>query len=119
MGTNQVNFSLASFLKAGEHASISLGLQGGLVQKTVDYSKFVFSNQYNGSIYDPNLANGEHYGAQSFSYPDFAAGLNYHYSKEESAIGENNTLKADGGFAMYHINKPKQKFLSTSKQSDQ
>ena len=31
MGTNQVNFSLASFLKAGEHASIALGLQGALV----------------------------------------------------------------------------------------
>ena len=111
MGTNQVNFSLASFIKSGEHGSFALGLQGGLVQKTVDYSKFVFSNQYNGTGYDPNLATGEHYGAQSFSYPDFAAGLNWHYSKEESSIGENNTLKGNIGFSMYHINKPKQKFL--------
>ena len=111
MGTNQVNFSLASFIKTGAASSLSLGMQAGLVQKTVDYSKFVFSNQYNGTGYDPNQPNGEHYGAQSFSYPDFAAGLNWHYAREESSIGENDQIKADIGFAMFHINKPKQKFL--------
>ncbi|MGZ4033523.1 MAG: PorP/SprF family type IX secretion system membrane protein [Bacteroidia bacterium] len=111
MGTNQVNLSLASFVKTGENSSLSLGLQGSLVQKSVDFTKFIFSNQYNGTGYDPNLANGEHYGTQSFSYPDFAAGLNWHYSKDEKSIGENNQLKGDVGFSMYHINKPKQKFL--------
>jgi type IX secretion system PorP/SprF family membrane protein len=112
MGTNQVNLSFATFIKAGEYSSVSLGLQAGVVQKTVDYSKFVFSNQYNGSNgYDQTIANGEQYGAQSFIYPDFAAGLLWNYSREEKSIGENNQLKADFGFAMFHINQPKQKFL--------
>ncbi len=112
MGTNQASLSLASFIKAGEYSLISLGLQGGIVQKTVDYSKFVFSNQYNGTTgYDPNIINGEHYGSQSFVYPDFAAGLLWNYSQEEKSIGENNQIKADFGFGIFHINKPKQKFL--------
>lgn len=111
MGTNQVNLSLASFIKTGENSAVSLGLQGSLVQKSVDYAKFIFSNQYNGIGYDPTVPNGEHYGAQTFSYADFAAGLNWHYSKEERSIGENDQLKGDAGFSMYHINKPTQKFL--------
>ena len=111
MGTNQLNISIATFIKASEFSAISVGLQGGMVQKTVDYSKFIFSNQYNGTIYDPNQANGEKFGAQSFIYPDFAAGLNWHYAREERAIGDNDQIKADFGASMYHINKPKQKFL--------
>ena len=78
MGTNQANLSFATFIKTGESSSISLGLQGGVVQKTVDYSKFIFSNQYNGTTgYDQTIANGEQFGTQSFVYPDFAAGGRY------------------------------------------
>lgn len=112
MGTNQANLSFATFIKTGENSSVSVGLQGGVVQKTVDYSKFIFSNQYNGSTgYDQTLASGEQFGQQSFVYPDFAAGALWNYAKEERSIGENNQLRADFGGAIFHINKPKQKFL--------
>lgn len=113
MGTNLFNLSFATFIKAGQHSSFSLGLQGGAVQKTIDFSKLIFSNQYNGTTgYDQTIANGEQYGSKSFVYGDFAAGLLWNYAKEESSIGENNHIKADFGFGMFHINRPKQKFLS-------
>jgi type IX secretion system PorP/SprF family membrane protein len=111
LGTNQVYLSLATFVKTGTNSSISLGLQGGVVQRTIDYTQLIFSNQYNGTTYDPTIYNGEKYGSQSFVYPDFSAGVLWHYSKDESSIGENNTTKADVGFSVYHVNKPKQKFL--------
>lgn len=112
MGTNLVNLSLAAFIKAGDHSSFSLGLQGGAVQKTIDYSKLIFSNQYNGTTgYDQTIANGEQYGSKSFVYADFAGGLLWNYSREESSIGENNQMKADFGVGVFHINRPKQKFL--------
>lgn len=112
MGTNRVDLSLASFIKVGEGSSLSVGLQGGVVQKTVDYSKFIFSNQYTGSGYSQDIPSNELYGSKSFIYPDFAAGVLYNFSRDESSIGENNMLKADFGFAFTHINKPKQDFLS-------
>lgn len=112
MGTNQANLSFATFIKTGENSAVSLGLQAGVVQKTVDYSKFIFSNQYNGTTgYDQTIVNGEQFGTQSFVYPDFAAGVLWNYGREERSIGENNQIKADFGFGMFHINKPKQKFL--------
>jgi type IX secretion system PorP/SprF family membrane protein len=114
MGTNQVNLSLATFVKTGSNSSIALGLQGSAVQKTVDYSKFIFSNQYNGTTYDQTIANNEKFGTQSFTYADFAGGLLWNYGREESSIGENNQIKANVGVGMYHINKPKQKFLAST-----
>lgn len=111
MGTNSTQVSLATFIKGGEHSSFSLGLQAGVVQKTVDYNKLIFSNQYNGTQYDPTVNSNEPYGSQSFVYPDFAGGLLWNYSKEESSIGENNHMKADFGVGIFHINRPKQKFL--------
>ncbi|CAN5332937.1 hypothetical protein BH10BAC1_BH10BAC1_07230 [soil metagenome] len=112
MGTNQANLSFATFIKTGEYHALSVGLQAGVVQKTVDYSKFIFSNQYNGSTgYDQTIANGEQFGTQSFVYPDFAGGVLWTYAREERSIGENNQIRGDFGFGMFHINKPKQKFL--------
>lgn len=112
MGTNIVNLSLATFIKTGEFSSLSVGLQGGMIQKSVDYNKFVFSNQYNGTGYDKTPAAGEDYGTHTFITPDVSAGVLWRYEKEEEVIGENNHLSADVGFAMYHINKPTQRFIA-------
>lgn len=111
MATNYGTLSLATFIKTGALSSLSFGLQGGIIQKSVNYSKFIFSNQYDGSTYDTNLPSGEPTGTKSFVSPDVSAGLLWFYGKEEESIGENNHLYADVGFSMMHINKPKQRFL--------
>ncbi len=114
MGTNQVLLSLASFIKTGTNSTLSLGLQGGVVQKSVNFSKFIFSNQYNGSTYDPNISNQEMEGSRSKIYADVSAGLLWNYVKEESAIGLNDQLSGNAGVAMFHINKPNDNFLGSS-----
>lgn len=111
MSTNYGTVSLATFIKTGANSSISLGLQGGIIQKSVNYSKFIFSNQYDGTTYDTNLPSGEPTGTRSFVSPDINAGLLWYYGREETSIGENNHIYGDVGFSMIHINKPKQKFL--------
>lgn len=114
MGTTNVNLSLATFVPTSKFSSLSLGLQASIVQKTIDFTKLTFSNQYNGGNYDPNINNGENYAAQNFIYPDFAGGINWSYGYNEKSIGANNERRANVGVAMYHINKPKQKFLETT-----
>lgn len=115
MGTNMVNLSLATFIKTSDISTLSVGLQGGVIQKSVNFEKFIFSNQYNGTNgYDPNISNQETEGTRSFLSADFAGGLLWHISHEESAIGENNQLDGDIGAAVFHVNKPKQKFLTST-----
>lgn len=114
MGTSQVNLSLASFIPLNVKNSLSVGLQASVVQRTVDFSKLIFPDQYNGTSYDPTINNGENVGSQNFIYPDFAGGVNWSYGFSEKRMAANNAFKANVGVSMYHINEPKQKFLSGS-----
>lgn len=114
LGTNLVNLSLASFIKTGESSMLSLGLQGSVIQRSVDFNKFVFSNQYNGTTYDRTPAPGEDYSSHNFITPDVAAGVLWRYDREEETIGDNDQLSADLGFSMFHIIKPTQRFLVSS-----
>jgi type IX secretion system PorP/SprF family membrane protein len=114
MGISNVNLSLATYIKTGRQSTLSLGLQGTVVQKTVNFSKFVFSNQYNGTMYDPTMNSMEDPSTGSFVYMDFSSGLLYNYIKEESTTGENDFLRFDVGAALFHFNSPKQDFLSNS-----
>lgn len=112
MGTLQSNLSLAMFFPLNKFSSLSFGLQGNFTQLKIDNSKFIYPSQYNGTAYDPNLANGEIYSQQSFTYPSFAAGALWSYGQNEKSIAANNQVKALIGFSTYHINQPIQKFVS-------
>ena len=115
MGITQVNLSLATFVPMNQNSFLSLGLQGSLVQRKIDFSKLVFSNQYNGSGYDASLLSGENASAQTFIYPDLGAGLNWTYSTNDKMIASNNQRKANIGMSVYHITQPKQSYLVGSK----
>jgi len=111
MSTNQLNASLASFVSLNSNNKLSLGVQGSLVQRKVDFSKLIFSNQYNGSGYDAGMNSGEHIASQVFVYPDLAAGLNWSFTTKDNLVGINKQKKANVGVAVYHINKPGQSYL--------
>ncbi len=114
MGSTQLSLSLASFVKIGLNSSISVGLQGSVVQRSLDFTKLVFSNQYNGTGYDASLMSGENKGMQSFIYPDFAGGICWNFATQDKMISSNKQKKISIGASLYHINQPKQLFLAGS-----
>lgn len=114
MGTTQLNLSLASFIKITANSNLSVGLQGSMVQRTLDFTKLVFPNQYNGGGYDHSIANYETSTNNNFIYPDFAAGLCWHFNTQNSRIASNSQRKANMGISLYHINQPKQSYLTGS-----
>lgn len=114
MGSSQVNLSLATFIPLSKFSSLSVGLQGSIVQRKVDFDKLIFPDQYNGTTYDPTLPQGENYNSNNFIYPDFAGGIAWSYGYNEKAIGANNDFRANIGASVYHFSQPKQKFLSAT-----
>jgi type IX secretion system PorP/SprF family membrane protein len=92
--------------KAGKHF-IGLGLQGGYVQKSLQYNLLSFPSQYNGTDFDLTLPNNEDFNANRTSYIDFNAGLLWH-----SQFGER--IGAFAGFTYSHINRPKETFLGSN-----
>ncbi len=117
MGTSQVNLSLASFVPINQQNLLSVGLQGSVVQRTIDFSKLIFPDQYNGYTYDPTIGNGENVGSQNSTFADFAGGANWSYGFSEKAIAANNSFKANVGFSVFHINEPKLKYLTGSNET--
>jgi type IX secretion system PorP/SprF family membrane protein len=114
MGLTQVNLSLSSQVRLDENMSVAAGLQGSFAQRSVDYSRFIWPDQYNGSVYDQNINPNENFSGKNFTYGDFAAGILWTYGRGEMYMTANDEIKANAGLAVYHIVQPKEKFLGGS-----
>lgn len=85
--------------------TLSIGLQGSLVQKSIQRDKLVFEDEYDprnqtfmvGTTKD-NLNN------RDMTYPDFALGIMYN-----GRVSEHATIF--GGASMYHLTRPVETFL--------
>lgn len=117
MRTSQANLSLASFIPSGRKSFFSLGLQASIVQKRLNSSKLVFSNQYNGSGYDANMVSGEDFHATNYTHADLAVGILWLYGQADQRILGVRELKAKIGGSVYHLNKPQQGFIAQGKAS--
>lgn len=88
--------------------TLSLGVQGYLVQKSIDVTKLKFEDQF-----DPSTGGGlpynssEMFNNQDLTYPDFNAGIMY-----SGRVGDYATAYA--GASYYHITQPVETFLQTT-----
>ena len=87
---------------AGTGHLVSAGIQGSFSNRSADYSRLLFSSQWTGTAFDPNLLTGEQNGA-NFQYADVAGGLFYTFRRREE-------LKIQAGVSGFHLNKPTMKF---------
>lgn len=78
---------------------IGVGFQGTLATKKVDYSRFVFSQQFTPFGFDPTLPNGEPIAGFALNYFDLGAGILY------SGMNADEQQWYIGG-SYYHINRP-------------
>lgn len=86
--------------------TLSFGVQGTLVQKTIEQTKLIFEDQI-----DPNTGTvipntKENFPNKDLTYPDFAAGLIY-----SGRLTEHASLF--GGVSIYHITQPVETFLNS------
>lgn len=110
MSTTQVNLSIASSRAITASTSISVGLQGGAGQKSVNMNGLTWDSQYDqGQGKWIDQPSGEPTAA-NFNFGDFAGGINFHYGSSASTLSSKNSIKFDAGAAMFHINKPNQSY---------
>lgn len=106
--TNYIGIS-GAFHKAldkNQNQYLSLGFQGGVGQRNVNYDNFNFNDQFDGSSnYD--LPTEEILPVNNFSYSDLAVGLNYAYAPA-GAFG------VYLGGSIYHILEPEVSFYTES-----
>ena len=103
MGSGAYHFDLTG----NKTNFLSLGIQAGVVQKSVDFTKFYFDSQWNDAGFDTGLPSGENYKAQTFSYPDVQAGISYSYTGSEK-------FSWYAGFSIYHLLRPQESFYTNT-----
>jgi type IX secretion system PorP/SprF family membrane protein len=79
---------------------LSLGFMGGWVQRRIDRSKITTNSQYDGTGFNPGLADGETFPKSSYSYLDGSVGMSFN-----SQLGENVDNNIYLGLAYHHFNK--------------
>ena len=104
-----LNFSYNVLLAEGdaEHR-IGIGIGGIYGNKTVDFSRLYFAEQFIGTGFDQNLPTGESSLSEMKPYLSSTAGVLYSISSTYSNF--------DIGAAAFHLNKPKQTFLEDKNQ---
>lgn len=85
--------------------TISLGVQGVLVQKSVDFNSLKFEDQFDASTGMAINPTGEIFPNKDLNYPDFNAGLMY-----SGRVSQHATAYIGG--SVYHLTEPSETFLS-------
>jgi type IX secretion system PorP/SprF family membrane protein len=108
-GTTQANISL-SYIRSINKVNnqfVSLGIQTGAAQRTIDYSKLIFDNQWDGTSFDPAISNNEQFAKENFIFFDLSAGAYWYYMPHKN-------INFNGGISLFHINEPKQSLLGNN-----
>lgn len=97
--------------KSNNH--IALGVQAGVINKSVNMSNIYFENQYNtqnGGGFNSATPNSELFNNTSIILPEINLGILYYYSNTQSRI--NPFL----GFSVFHLTQPKETFFNIDNQ---
>jgi len=78
---------------------LSVGIQPGIAQRSLDITKLRFDSQFDGYVFDPNLPTNEIVDNQTFMFGDIGAGIHY-------INFFNLNTYAGGGFFVSHLNRP-------------
>jgi type IX secretion system PorP/SprF family membrane protein len=110
--TTQIGVALAyhKSLDVNNSQYLSLGVQGAMVQRNVNYLSLNFHDEFDG-VTGYTLGSGEEFPTNNFSFPDLNIGLNY-----TSKISRKSSLYA--GVAYHHVLRPDVAFYSGTGQGD-
>ena len=99
-------------LPIAKNHTISAGIHAAFTNRSADFSRVSFMNQWNGSEFDNSIDPGESNGISSFSHLDAGVGIAYGFNKENEITLSSNEMSFQGGVSVQHLNKPKLRYNS-------
>ncbi len=107
LSTTRAFGSVAWHQMLGYNSLLSAGFNIGYVQKSIDFTKLTFDNQWNGKFFDITAPPNESFITNQVGYFDLQAGLNY-------ALFASDNAYFNAGISMAHLNRPSESFFSDS-----
>lgn len=116
MQTTLADLAVSYHIKINKQSYISAGLQGGIIQRSIDPAGLEFDSQFDGSGHNPTLNSGEDLLNISVIKPSFGTGVSYSWADGQSnSVISNNGFsgkKLNVGFSIQHFNSPSSVFVS-------
>jgi type IX secretion system PorP/SprF family membrane protein len=97
-GMSQYNFNISGIQKLNEENILSAGLMAGYAQYKANLAGLSWDNQWNGEVYDPNLATGENTYGRTRNFIDIGTGLLWQKNKGDRI--------STFGASVFHPHKP-------------
>lgn len=120
-GINTFNLMLSGAYKiihsnpnGNDRHNLSVGLQVGLLQRSLNNGNFVYDAQYSPSAsngFDANLPSEENFVRQSTFNFDMNMGVYYRF------VDKNKKYSPFGGFSIYHLSQPNQAYTDINSQT--
>ena len=110
MKTTQANISFGYHTQLDTKNTLGACLLGGFAQRSIDYSKLTWDEQYVNGAYNPNAQSNEPASGGRVGYPDFGLGVLYQYTKGQMYSTANDMVIIHVGFAATHLNRPDYSF---------
>lgn len=102
MNTTKGNVNLTCILTTDGYNKISMGLNGGLGNRTLNILDSRWESQYDGA-YNSSLASGESFVSGSYNYYDVGAGVAWAYGRDAKRIKSNDGVKVNVGISAHHF----------------
>lgn len=121
LSTLQANLSLAYQIYLSKTSMLAAGFQGGVVQRSLNFSKLILGSQYDPSsptLYNSSYSTEEPNYNSSLIRPDIGAGLVYNYKENENYSRGNDQRDLTFGASVFHINEPNYSFFGGSPEID-
>ena len=100
-----VSFSYMKALNQKGNHYLSIGFAGGLAQRSINFARLKWGNQFDGDGYNPDILSNENITSDNFIYFDISAGAMWYYVKDKRT-------NFYAGFSTYHLNQPNQSFYN-------
>jgi len=107
-GTTKVDLCLSSILYFDANNTASIGISGGLAQRSIGQDNLQWDAQFNGLAFDPTLPSLENYSFEQSRYIDFSAGGMWSYGTAASNIASFDKFQMQLGAAYHHVTRPEQ-----------
>lgn len=107
LNSNQIaaSFALTFPLNKDSTLNITTAVQPNYTFKNINFGKFKFDKQFDGTAYNPSLPNGENFDRSSFSYFNLHMGVYFNYKLDRRKI-------FDFGAGLFNVLTPQQNFFS-------
>lgn len=106
------HLSMAANVKLSEGKIMTVGVGSGTRFESINPDELMWTDQFNGYEYDPNIAHGEYFQQQQKASYDLSAGASYKFMSD--APNMDRFTKSSGTFSagFWHLNQAKRLTLS-------